>query len=221
MDWLTTMPTLALAVRLDVAVGLGHGADERGPVLPVHLHVRVAGSRIRVLLQLRLDGRAAEALAVPLHLLVHHGLGDADARDRLALGGVMGGAGRAAACSRTCRYTQLVAGGRVVDVAGDAALGVAREEELLVAGSALRGAPDVAARLAVALHGRQGDHDAGPLVAGGGTAGAAPAAETAGGQHGLLAAPLAGQRPDLARRDARLDLGPLGVFGTPSLLPST
>ena len=85
----------AFAVGLHVAVGLGHGADERGAVLPVHLDVRVAGRRIVVLLELRLDGRAAETLAVPLDLLVHHGFGDADARDRLALGGVMRGAGGA------------------------------------------------------------------------------------------------------------------------------
>jgi len=81
----------AFPVRLHVAVGLGHRADERGSVLPVHLHVRIAWRRVLVFLQLRLDGRATETFAPPLELLVHHSLGDTDPRHGLALGGVVSG----------------------------------------------------------------------------------------------------------------------------------
>ena len=108
---------------------------------------------------------------------------------------------------------ELEAGGRVLAVAGDAALGVAGEVEVVVDGRALRGRPDVGARLAHALHGGERDHAARPLDAVRGAAGAAPAAEAAGGQHGLLLAPLAGQRADLAGRHAGLLLGPLAGLG--------
>ncbi len=106
-----------------------------------------------------------------------------------------------------------VGGRRLLGVAGDAALGVAGEDERLVAGRALRGAPDVAARLAVPLHGGEGHHRARPLVTGGRAAGAAPAAQAAGGEHRLLGAPLARQGADLARRDAALALRPLRRLG--------
>ena len=79
----------ALAVRLHVAVGLLHRAEERAAVAPVHGDERVAGRRVLVLLHLALDRRAAEALAAPLEVLVHHRLGDAQARDGDALGGVV------------------------------------------------------------------------------------------------------------------------------------
>ena len=55
--------------------------------------------------------------------------------------------------------------GRMVGVAGDAALGVSGKQEGLVGRGARGGAPDIAARLAQALHGRQRDHGPGPLVA--------------------------------------------------------
>ena len=102
---------------------------------------------------------------------------------------------------------------RLLRVTRDAALGVAGEDERLVGRRALRGAPDVDARLAVALHGGQGHHGARPLVARRRAAGAAPAAEAAGGEHGLLGAPLAGQGADLAGGDAALALGPLRRLG--------
>ena len=108
---------------------------------------------------------------------------------------------------------ELEAGGGVLAVAGDAALGVAREVEVVVDGRALRGRVDVAARLAHALHGGERDHAAAPLDAVRGAAGAAPAAQAAGGQHGLALAPLTGERADLRRRDATLGLSPLTGLG--------
>ncbi len=143
---------------------------------------------------------------------MHHGFGDTDTRHRLAFGGVVRGP-RGPAVVREQPIHEFVSGGRVVHVTGDAAFGVAREVERLVGRCALRGAPDVAARFAVALHRRQRDHHPGPLVAGGGTAGTAPAAQTAGGQHGLLGAPLPSQSPDLPRGDTALALGPLRGLG--------
>ena len=122
-----------------------------------------------------------------------------------------GFAGRAAIGPQTVGEAEAARGGRV---AGDAALVVAGEPEGGVAGSALRRRPDVDARLAQALHGGQGDHGPGPLVAGGRAAGAAETALAAGGQHGLLGAPLPGQGPDLAGGDAALALGPFGSLGT-------
>ena len=214
MDWLTTVLHLALAVGLHVAVGLLHGAEERAAVAPVHGDERVARRRVLVLLHLALDGGAAEALAAPLELLVHHRLGDAQARDGDALGGVVrvhGGVQPGAVGEHAVHAA--VAGRRLLRVAGDAALGVAGEDERVVRRRALRGPPDVAARLAVALHGGERDHGARPLVAGGRAAGAAPAAEAAGGEHGLLGAPLARQGADLAGGDAALALGPLRRLG--------
>ena len=80
---------LALLVSLHVAIGLLHGADERAAVAPVHLDEGIAGRGILVLLHLALDRTAAETLAAPLEALVHHRLGDAQTRDRLALGRVV------------------------------------------------------------------------------------------------------------------------------------
>ena len=211
---------LALAVGAHVAVGLGHRADERAAVAVVHLHVRVAGGRVVVLAELGLDGRAAEALAVPLEALVVHGLGDAQARDGLALGRVLR-VGEGAAL-RPHAGGELLAGGGAGDVAGDAALGVAGEEERRVERHAARGGPDVAARLAHALHGRQGDHRPRPLVAAGGAAGAAPAAHAAGGEHRRLGGPTRGRARGSARAGTPHSVSAhSGVLGTLSLLPST
>ena len=213
MDWLTTKRDLALAVGLHVAVGLGHRADERAAVAVVHLHVRVArrpGTGTCVNCD-SMDA-AAEALAAPLEALVVHGLGDAQPGDDLALGRVLRVGERAAvrphavrraACRRRCRRCR-----RRCRPRRSRGRRTTRSK-----GAPRGGGPDVAARLAQALHGRQGDHGPGPLVAGGGAAGAAPAAHAAGGQHGLLAAPLPGQRADLAGGDAALDLGPLRRLG--------
>ena len=107
------------------------------------------------------------------------------------------------------RQANLKPAARVLAVAGDAALGVAGEVELVVHRGALGGGVDVGARLAHALHGGQCDHAAGPLDAVRGPAGAAPAAEAAGGQHGLLLAPLAGEGADLGGRHAGFGFGPL------------
>ncbi len=201
---------VALAVGPDVPVGLGHGADEGAAVLVVHAARLVPGRRVLVLLELRLDGRAAEALAPPLEMLVPHRLGDEEARDRLAFGRVLGIGRGSAVGPQAAGETKAAQGGRV---AGDAALVVAREPEGGVAGRALRRGPDVDAGLAQALHGGQGDHRPRPLVAGGGAAGAAETALAAGGEHGLLGAPLPGQGPDLPGGDAALALRPLRRLG--------
>ena len=196
----------ALAVGAGVAVGLGHGADKRAAVAVVHLHVRVARGRVVVLVELRLDRRAAEPLAVPREAFVVHRLRDAQARHGLAFGGVLRIAERAAV--RPHAVGQLLAGGGAGRVAGDAALGVAGEEEagsngtpLVVDQMLLPGLPRpcMAASAIIAR----------PLVAAGGAAGAAPTAHAAGGKHGLLAAPLAGEGADLPSGDAALALGPL------------
>ena len=145
---------LALPVSADKAVGLGHGADERAAVAVVHLGMRVAGRRVGVLLELHLDGAAAEALAAPLELLVVHHLGDEEAIADLAFGAVLR-VGDGAALGPHARG-QILAGGRAGRVAGDAALGIAREVEGAVGRRAAGGRVDVAARLAQTLHGRQG-----------------------------------------------------------------
>ncbi len=104
-------------------------------------------------------------------------------------------------------------GARRGGIAGDAPLVVAGEPEGGVAGSPLRGRPDVDARLAQALHGGQGDHGPGPLAPGGRATGAAETTLATGGQHGLLGAPLPGQGPDLAGGEATFSLGPFGGLG--------
>ncbi len=102
-----------------------------------------------------------------------------------------------------------IAGGRVVDIARDRTFGIPGEHKVRVVRRALGRAPDIAARFAQALHGCQADHQAGPLVAGRGPAGAAPTAQTTRGEHGLFAAPFAGQRPDLAGGNGALVFSPL------------
>ena len=136
----------ALPVRGHVAVGLGHGAEERSAVAVVHLHVRITLGRVGVLLELALDVGAAEALAPPFQVLVTHGFGDAQARHRLAFGGVVRVGDGAAVGEHT--VDEAKTGGRVGRVSGDAALCVTREHEAAIEGRAAGGAPDVAARLA-------------------------------------------------------------------------
>ena len=202
---------LALAIGPHVAIGLGHGADERAAVLVVHAHRGIAGRGVLVLLELRFDGRTAEALAPPLVMLVHHGLGNAQARDGLAFGGVLGVSGRSPVGPHAVGEAKGAGGARVV---GDAALRIAGKPERGVARDSVGRRPYVAAGFAQALHGGQGDHGAGPFVAGGRATGAAPTPLAAGGKSGLLGAPLPGQRADLPGGDAALFLGPLGGLRT-------
>src|SRR3990172_7328737 len=53
-----------------------------------------------------------------------------------------------------------VSGGRVVNVAGDAALGVTWKQEIRIVRCALGRTPDVDARFTQTLHGLQADHQA-------------------------------------------------------------
>ena len=99
-------------------------------------------------------------------------------------------------------------------VAGDAALGVAREEERQIDRRAPLQIAEIHARLAQPLHRHEAHHRARPLVAGGAAAGAAEAvAEPAGGEIGALGAPLPRQRAHRARRHAGLALLPFGRLG--------
>ena len=205
-----------IVVHLDVAVALLHGADVGAAVVPVHVAALIAGSGVLVLVHLVGNVAAAEALAVPGELLAlgeGETLGDTQAGHMLAGGGVdvqrRGEGGPAVEHAPG----ELEAGGGVLAVAGDAALGVAGEEEGGVHRGALGGGPHVGAGLAHALHGAQGDHAAGPLNAVAGAAGSAPAAQTAGGQIGVLLGPLAGQGADLAGGYAGLGLSPLAGLG--------
>ena len=75
MAWRHDEGHLALAVGLDVLVGVGHGAEERAAEAVVHLRHGVAGRRVLELVELGLDVRPGEAPAVPLVRLVHHDLG--------------------------------------------------------------------------------------------------------------------------------------------------
>ena len=109
---------------------------------------------------------------------------------------------------------ELEAGGGVLAVAGDAALGIAREVEVGVDRRALRGRPDVGAGLAHALHGGQRDHAARPLDAVRGAAGAAPAAQSAGRQVGFASCAHSRARARISQAGTpTLGFGPLAGLG--------
>ena len=101
----------------------------------------------------------------------------------------------------------------MVQVAGHAPFGVAREIEIGVHRRAPLEVAHVDARLADTLHGDQADHHPGPLDAGGVAARPAVAvAPAAGAEIGLLPAPVAGQRADRLGGHAGLGLLPFGRF---------
>ena len=103
----------------------------------------------------------------------------------------------------------------VVAVARDAAVSVTREIEVGIDRNALRGAVNIDAGFSHALHGDQRDHHAGPVHADRAAAGAAPAAESAGRQHGLVLRPFPGQSADFVRGNAALLFRPFSGLGNP------
>ena len=173
--------------------------DGTSAVPPQHLHLALDG--VGVAVELLLDAFAAEAVPDEVPVALDDGLGIGQAVQPL-LDGALGG--------------QLPLGsGALAHLA--VGLGVAGEPGV-VRGRAHGGAPDGDTGLAEALHGRQGDEEAGLLRAVGGTAGRALAAPDAAGQSHTLAGPFLGQGADAPGGDAGLLGGPLAGLGNAVLL---
>ena len=188
-------------VGFDVAVGIVH-RPERGPtVLVEHLDGRMSGLRIAEFLELAFDRLAIPGVA--LRLAVEDRLGNLQPRHFL----------RRCIERRELRHAQIQADpqGSRGQVAGHAAIGIAREGEAQIDGRAPLEQAVIDARFAYALHGHQAGHGARPLNACGRAAGAAVTiAPTTRAQIGLPARPAPRQCAHFPGRNAGLQLLPFG-----------
>ena len=186
------------------AVAADHGAEDLAAVLVEHLHRDVPRRRVADREELSLH--RADVGGIAQRLALGDRLGQPHPRDDLPH----------RAHGHDVRHALVVVGGvRAVDeVAGEAALAVAREVEAEVERRAELQVAEVAARPAVALHGAEDGHHPRPLHARRAAAGAADThAPASCAEVGLLAAPLACQCAHVAGGHARFLFLPFGRLG--------
>ncbi len=159
------------------------------------MDLAAAGHGIDVAGELKVQAAAAEALPQPLVVAVQHRVGQVG-----AVQGLLDLVDR-----------RVVGHGGVGD--GGKRVGVAAEPEVVVHGAAAGAGPHIAAGLAHALHGQQGDDETGKVGTAGGAAHAAEAAPHARASHGAGGGPAAGDGLDVGGLHAGDLLGPGGRLG--------